>query len=153
MLEIKNILNAERAHDSPPVIRLKADVARLKKDVKAQNDKISALKRDIAFYVTHLDLAAEDIRVYTCGHDDLRNILNDQNATREKNAAIVATEFFRDWEDDADFLVKYNAARQCVLDHHRAHERMKQGRGDGSGYIKGELIGVDHRRGVVITYH
>jgi hypothetical protein len=152
MLEIRNNLNAERGHESPQAVRFRADVTQLRAEAKEYKDSIAALKRDVAFYIAHLDLAEDGVRVYTCRHHNLQNIVDDQNATREKDAGIIANELFSRWETDAQFMKEYNSMRQHVLDHHRSHEYMKPGRGDASGYIKDEFVRVDHRRGVAMTY-
>jgi hypothetical protein len=150
MLGVRNTINAGRA---PEIDRLKSEVAKLRREAKDKKDQIFMLKRDIAFYITHLDLANKGSRVYTCWHDNISNIINDgQNITCQKNAGLVANDFFSDWAEDKDFLEEYNSARQHVLNHHRAHESMKPGRGDGSGWIRDELNQVDHRRRVNVTY-
>jgi hypothetical protein len=138
MLEIRNNLNAATSRE-PQIAKLKAEVANP--------------KRDIAYYITHLDLAAEDLRVYTCPHDGLRDISNDQSSTREKTAGILANDMYHDWKDDAPFMRAYNSERHHVLKHHRVHERDKpQGRGAWPSVLKKKLINVDIRRGASITY-
>jgi hypothetical protein len=140
-LEIRNNNNAAGSQ-----------IAKLKAEAKDLRGEIANLQRDIAYYITHLDLAAEGFRVYTCGDDGLRDIRNDQNDTREKTASMIANELYYDWKDDAKFMKEYNSARQYVLKHHRAHERDKAGRGVWAGVLKNELINVDIRRGASITY-
>lgn len=78
-------------------------------------------------------------RVFTCRHETLKNIPDDLNSTREKTAGVVANEFFRDYAYDSDFMREYNDARATILNHHRAHERIKQGRGEYADNLKGLL--------------
>ncbi|KAI4960265.1 hypothetical protein J4E86_001887 [Alternaria arbusti] len=150
ILAVRNTINAGRA---PEIDRLKTEVTKLSKEVKGKKDQVPRLKRDIAYYIAHLDLAYRDARVYTCGHNNLNNIVQDTNETRQWDEASVAEEFFRDWEEDAEFVVEYNSARQHILNHHRAHESMKRGRGDGSGWIRDEFLHVDSKRRVNVTYN
>lgn len=152
MLEVRNALNAERAHDSPQVGRLKGDITKLRTEKKDLHKHSKALKADIAYYITQLDLADANLRVFTCRHESTDNIPDGQNTTREKTAALIATEFFKDWDNDDDFIKEYNAMRQYCLEHHRAHERANQGRGDLSWKLRNTLLEVDARRGINITY-
>jgi alpha-N-acetylglucosamine transferase len=152
MLEIRNSLNADRGHESPQVVRLRADVTRLKAESKEQKDSIAALKRDVALYFANLDLAAANVRVYTCKHRDLRNIRHDQNETKQKKVCLVSDEFVGLWKTDMEFLEQYNSIRQGILGHHRAHECMHIGRGNSSQHVKNVFVKVDQRRGVFITY-
>lgn len=64
----------------------------------------------------------------------------------------VATELFADLRMDADFVREYNGARARFLEHHRAHERVGQGRGVKAATLKECLVEIDRRRGVGITY-
>ncbi|KAI4651923.1 hypothetical protein J4E93_002119 [Alternaria ventricosa] len=150
ILAVRNTINAGRA---PEIDRLKTEVTKLSKEVKGKKDQVPSLKRDIAYYIAHLDLAYRDARVYTCGHNNLNNIIQDTNETRQWDEASVAEEFFRDWEEDTEFVAEYNSARQHILSHHRAHESMKRGRGDGSGWIRDQFLEVDLRRRVKVTYN
>jgi hypothetical protein len=59
---------------------------------------------------------------------------------------------YHEWKDDAVFIKEYNAVRHRALLHHRAHERMKPGKGEWASALKNELVQVDIRRGASITY-
>jgi hypothetical protein len=126
---------------------------KLKGDIGNLNEKIRDLKRDLAFYITDLDLAHAGLRVFTCCHDTFNTIPDGKNSTREKGCGIIANDGFLDFANDPEFMKEYNDARAVVLNHHRAHERINQGRGDWSGHLKDELYRVDHKRGVLPTYY
>lgn len=153
ILDVRNTLNANRA---PEVDHLKSEVTRLRREVKnANNDaknEIAKLKRDIAFQICQLDLANDEVRVFTCKHDDLTQLYGVANSTREKNAGLVADEMFKEWMGDSRFLAEYAAARQQIISHHAAHERTKPGRGGDSGYIYDQLVHLDGSRGVNFSY-
>lgn len=56
------------------------------------------------------------------------------------------------WSDDKEFLKQYMEWRQHILRHHRAHERMNDGRGVASWKLKKDFTDLDEKRGVEITY-
>ncbi|KAF1842962.1 uncharacterized protein K460DRAFT_340560 [Cucurbitaria berberidis CBS 394.84] len=153
MLEVRNALNAERGHDSPQLARLKGDITKLKKDKEDLGRSIHVLKGNIAYYITHLDLADANFRVFACRHEGgLDAVPDKQNTTRQKTALQIATEFFKEYADDGHFISEYHDVRQYLLEHHRAHERVGQGRGSSSGRLKDKMIEVDVERGANITY-
>ncbi|CAO2653255.1 Nn.00g026660.m01.CDS01 [Neocucurbitaria sp. VM-36] len=150
ILEVRNDLNAARAHDSRKVDRLKDDITKLRNGKQELEKSINSLKLDIAFYITQMDLVG--CRVFTCKHNDLSSVPDGQNSTRENAVWHIASEFFRDWENDNEFIEEYNGVRGYFLDHHRAHERVNQGRGDFSGQLHHRFLDLDGRRGVRVTY-
>ncbi|KAH4250592.1 hypothetical protein HBH69_227410 [Parastagonospora nodorum] len=115
-------------------------------------EEIRNLKKDIANNITDLDLADADWRVFTCRHDTFNAIPDGRNSTREKTMRVIATEIFLDHANDAEFMREYNDSRAVILNHHRAHERVNQGRGDWASNLKDELYQVDQRRGLVPSY-
>jgi hypothetical protein len=126
--------------------------AKLKAEIKDLSKKIRSLKWDIGFYITDLDLAAADMRVFTCRHRKFSDIPDAAHSTREKHAGVVAFDFFNEYQYDNEFLAEYNQARSLTLKHHRAHEAVSQGRADWSSNLKTELERIDVGRGVNITY-
>jgi hypothetical protein len=129
-----------------------AENTKLKADITDLNKKIRSLRWDIGFYITDLDLAAADMRVFTCRHRKFSDIPDAAHSTREKNAWVVACDFFNEYQYDNEFLAEYNQARSFTLKHHRAHEAVSQGRADWSSNLKAELERIDVGRGVNITY-
>jgi hypothetical protein len=125
---------------------------RLKNEIKVLHKKVSDLKWSIGYYITDLDLAQARFRVFTCRHGDFSNIPDGQKSTREKTAGLVASEFFKDWENDTEFINEYKDARLAILQHHRAHEKADQGRAHWANNLKVELERVDQMRGVKMIY-
>lgn len=150
--EVRNALNAERGRESAQVGRLRGDIANLRTEKKDLENQRRTWKLNLAKYITELDLADANLRVFTCSHNALSSIPDDKNATREKSASLIATDIFKDWVIDAESMEEYNYERQYFLSHHRAHEAVNQGRGDPSWKLKNELVRIDSRRGVDITY-
>jgi hypothetical protein len=125
--------------------KLKADIMHLK-------SKIRNLHWSIALCIADLDIVNADYRVFTCTHARLNGIPDGNNTTREKPVWMVADETFNSNASDANFMVEYNNAKAFVLDHHRAHERVNQGRGEFASTLKNEFLGVDDKRGAHVTY-
>jgi hypothetical protein len=99
-----------------------------------------------------MDLAAADMRVFTCRHRSFRDIPDGAHSTCEKHARVIASDFFHEYQYDDEFIQEYNKARAFTLDHHRAHEAINQGRADWASNLKAELERLDTGRGVSITY-
>jgi hypothetical protein len=91
--------------------------------------------------------------VFTCRHGTFSDIPDGEHATREKTAGLVANDFFKDWQHDADFIKEYNDTRCTVLKHHRAHKAIGQERADWASNLRNELLRIDTVRGVTATYH
>ncbi len=112
------------------------------------------LKADISEFIAALDiLLHSDMRVFTCRHKQLGAIPDGQNSSTERTEHFVTKGLLQKWETDAEFMSEYNIARQCMLDHHRAHERVNQGRGGWSEDLKDEFLALDYKRGLDATYH
>jgi hypothetical protein len=124
----------------------------LKNEVKALHEKISDLKWQIGFYITDLDLAQANFRVFTCRHEHFHDIPDGRKSTREKTAGLIANEFFKNCQNDAGFIKEYSDARLAVLNHHRAHEKADQGRANWASELKWELDGIDQMRGLITPY-
>ena len=125
----------------------------LKTQTQALEQNVSNLKFNIGIYITLLDLAESGFRVFTCRHKKFADIPDANHCTREQTAGLVGHEVFRDWKNDEEFMAEYNAARVFVLEHHRAHERVGQGRANAAWELKREMARVDEVRRVVVTYH
>lgn len=151
ILEVRNALNADRAHSSRLDKSLKGSISALKKEGKELSSQNSQLKRHIAWYIAQLDLADNQCRVFTCGHDSLDNLLDGQKATRQKTAGLLATEIFDDWSQDADFITEYHNMRQYLIDHHGAHERTGLGRGERAVRLENIFNVIDARRRIAST--
>jgi hypothetical protein len=129
-----------------------SQVTRLQAELKTQNYTINDLKYDIAFYITQLDLAQAGFRVFDCRHENLGDIPDRFNTTRQKTAGFVADQFFKDWMSDATFSKSYDDARASVINHHQAHEKVQQGKGVASWRIRKEFEALDQKRGVATKY-
>ncbi|KAF2249122.1 hypothetical protein BU26DRAFT_564795 [Trematosphaeria pertusa] len=153
LLAERNARNAERAQDGTLAGRLRGEIGKLKQENTSLAYQINTLKKGIGYYITELDLADAGLRVFNCRHERISAIPDGENTTREKTAGFVANEFFRDWERDGEFLNEYMNARLTILKHHRAHERVNQGKGASSSRLLDQLRRVDYRRDVHVTYH
>ncbi|KAJ4360735.1 uncharacterized protein N0V89_001302 [Didymosphaeria variabile] len=145
--ELKDALNANQTQ-SKAITALEPHVA-----ARCDKQKMWELKRDIAFYITHLDLANNRCRVFSCAHVSLFSLPKRNKSTLQRDARVIAGEFFRDWANDKQFMDQYHFQRQYVIDHHRAHERSASGRGAHSGTIKNILTQVDGGRNVSLEYN
>jgi chromosome segregation ATPase len=144
--------NISTRHRQPQSGALQSEIDRL----KGEKETFQELMRDTAKYianlVTELDLAKQGTRVFNCQHEDLRHIADDQNSTRSRTAATIAFDMYKEWSEKEDFMKAYNASRQELLRHHRAHERANNGRGVASWFLKKMFTGLDEKRGVHIAY-
>lgn len=94
------------------------------------------LKKDIARYITHLDLAYEEFRVYTCSHKDPERLPDGNKSTREHDASSLAWEMFGAWQHDSVFRDEYCRFRAKLYAHHYWHEKYDPGRGNHAWEIK-----------------
>jgi hypothetical protein len=115
-------------------------------------DKFNDIRRCIAWHINDLDLSKGNIRVFTCSHENLRDVPDGQNSTCEMTVRRIADDLYQEWRDDNKFIKEYNNARRTLLAHHRAHEKAEQGRGVASWFMKKEFILVDEKRGAPIKY-
>ncbi|KAF1919242.1 hypothetical protein BDU57DRAFT_568584 [Ampelomyces quisqualis] len=156
-------LNAQvtNLHNAPKddVAKLKAQVLSLTSENKPNRTRISVLQKkinmlnyDIGFFITHLDLANADCRIFTCRHDNYKNIPKGQASAHKHDAGTIATEYFNDWKKDPEFIKEYKDARVGLVDHHRQHERAGEGRAEAASSIKSTLENIDRSRGVKISY-
>lgn len=111
---------------SKEVASLKDRVSQLKGDKKA----FWKLRQDMTRYVTHLDLAFGEFRVYTCSHNRLKSLPDGNNSTCEHDADSLAWEMFGDWRHDTVFMDEYSRFRAEIVSHHYLHEQKDWGRGD-----------------------
>jgi hypothetical protein len=143
---------ATRHRHQPHAGALQGQIDELGEEEQVLREKTSGRVAYMANIVTKLDLAKQGIRIYTCEHESYRDVANEQTATRDHTAETVASELFREWCEDEDFLREYNAARGDLLRHHRAHECMNSGRGVAQWFLKKTFVALDEKRGVNITY-
>jgi hypothetical protein len=106
------------------------------------------MRKGLASTIADLDLASTDIRVFTCVHHALGNIPDGQNSTREKTDWLIADELFARFRHDEAFMKEYFNERDHVLAHHRAHERVYQGRGSWASDIEIDFRDANWRRGL-----
>ncbi|KAH7135177.1 hypothetical protein B0J11DRAFT_596165 [Dendryphion nanum] len=147
MIAEKNKKNSERAINQEELIRLKAEIQTLK-------HSLCSIKKAIAGAVTDLDLMAwdEEIRVYVCQHQSLSNLFDCKNDTRVKCETDVAEFLFRRLACDQVFIEAYQNVRKNLVNHHKAHETQKPGRGDHTSIVIECLFDTDQCRGLNITY-
>jgi hypothetical protein len=127
--------------------------AELKDTTEALKYKIDTLRSNMAYQVAQLDIASEGWRLFNCAHENFRDIPDGANSTREvSNTKQICQELLEDWVSDEKFIKKYNNERRTILQHHRAHERVNQGRGVASFRIKSEFVKLDEKRGIPIKY-
>jgi hypothetical protein len=142
----------QAAGPPPPSTRTENEVMKLKEERKAHQDTLHDYRCDTAEMITHLDLMKKGMRIYNCGHNDMRDLFDDQKSTMVYDAATIARDLFMDWCDDEQFVKVYTAYRRELLKHHRAHERVHEGRGVASWMLKKEFVALDEKRGVPINY-
>lgn len=104
-------------------------------DKKYLKRKLKDLKIDLAWFFANIDMAEAGFRIFACKHDDLSKIPDKENTTRLCSISYAARRFFKYWRDDQYFADEYEDARCCVIQHHEAHERVKQGKGTKSDLI------------------
>ena len=131
---------------------LRGESDKLREEKQALREEISGRIAYMANMVTKLDLAKQGIRVYTCDHESYRDVSNKQTATCGHTADRVASDLFMQFCEDEDFLREYNEVRGDLLRHHRAHERMNNGRGVMSWFLHKTFVALDEKRGVNVTY-
>ncbi|KAH7070658.1 hypothetical protein BKA63DRAFT_420428 [Paraphoma chrysanthemicola] len=133
--------------------RLMAENARLKDDCQFYTSKINALRSNMAYNITQFDLAWDGWRLFNCQHAKLQDIPDVNHSTRERPLwTDVIMGLLEDWMGDDKFIKEYNNERRYVLQHHRAHERVPQGKAVASFRIKNEFVKADQKRGIPIKY-
>jgi hypothetical protein len=125
---------------------------KLKETIDTLNHRLNGLRLNMARHITELDLAKGGIRVFNCDHYHFRDVPDGRNSTRELCFNTIADELFQDWMNDTKFIKEYNNARRMLLAHHRAHEKVAEGRGVASWRMKKEFTTIDEKRGVQIKY-
>jgi hypothetical protein len=141
------------------VTELKAKVTSLTNESKSHRTGISTLQKkvnklnyDIGFFITHLDLAEANFRVFNCRHTNYKKIPTGEASTRKHTAGSIATEYYNDWNKDPAFIREYKDARSGLVGHHRKHEQAGEGWAISAQTIKAELEKVDKIRGVKVKY-
>ncbi|USP78314.1 uncharacterized protein yc1106_05588 [Curvularia clavata] len=146
ILEDCNMIKAARASDNQ---RLEQVKSRLRQRNLALSLELHRHLRDVADFVTHLDLAAEEVRVYTCYHNNLKEITpKSDKSTRIKPMGMIANEMYKNWADDERFKEEYQQARKAICNHHGAHEKAGHVNGDYVSHLKAVLGDLDWRRGI-----
>jgi chromosome segregation ATPase len=136
LLEERNARDSERNNEHSTVDRLKGENRKLEEEGENLRDSNRTLKENIAFYVTQLDLADAGHRVFNCFHDKSGHMPDGLHTARAKFAGLIATEFHNEYAADEEYVQLYDEQRQDILDHHRAHERIGQRKGDNSNLIR-----------------
>ena len=149
MFEARNTHNATCAANTN---RLKKSNDKAKKQNEELAKKLTSVLYYMGCYVTDLDLVSEEVRIYKCEHDDISNIPYKVQHTQQKEVWMVSNDIYRQLKDEEGFLNAYMYARQNILDHHRAHEKIGHWKGDSSKQIKWLLKNVDQKRSAVTTY-
>jgi hypothetical protein len=136
----------EAAEFSKIISNLRSEIQNLSSQVSNMESLVSAanlkegkerdLKSSTAWTITSLDLADSKMRIFSCTHIALNKLPDSNHATSLKTMGDIATELFNAYHGDEGFLKDYECARQYAIDHHRAHERIGQGRGKSSSVLK-----------------
>lgn len=143
----------EQATNSAQVQDLQAQIQQLQTSNQTLNSRLAPLQNNIAWWITHLDLANTGYRVFNCTHAAYNQIPDGQISTTVMQVGGVATAMFLEWCNDGEFLKLYNGYRQQYLTHHRAHERVSEGaKAVASFRLKKDFTDLDMKRGVVVTY-
>lgn len=138
---------------TPPKSTVSRVILRVLQSQKQELEKsIKTAKANVAYYITYLDMVDDGHRVFTCSHDDLGNVPDGRNTTQQVFPSTVATMLFKSWQHDEDFMKTYSYTTWYQLEHHRAHEKVNQGRGDFSADIYQTFLAIDLKRKVSIAY-
>jgi chromosome segregation ATPase len=90
-----------------------------------------AVNRDlyakVARYISQLDVMGRGFRTFNCSHSSLDDIPDSSPSTQLIVPSRLALTMFSDWKGDEVFMKEYAIARQTSVDHHKAHERAKEG--------------------------
>ncbi|KAH7082357.1 hypothetical protein FB567DRAFT_447955 [Paraphoma chrysanthemicola] len=153
MLDQRNRTAPAQFASSAQDAHLTTENARLEDEIQLHQSKINALRSKMAYNITQLDLAWDGWRLFNCQHAKLQDIPDMNHSTRERTQeADIIMGLLEDWMDDDKFIKEYSNERRYILQHHRAHERVPQGRAVMSFRIKKEFVKADEKRGIPIRY-
>lgn len=136
----------------PASENLRSDNRTLKEENERLSELVTNFQWNVVLTVNCLDGASTGFRIYTCDHDGLRAIPDDNRSTRLYTAENIAAEIFKCYHDDEDFIRLYTQERQDLINHHSAHERSGPGRGVAPWRLRKELQKIDDTRGVNVVY-
>ncbi|KAF1958315.1 hypothetical protein CC80DRAFT_546556 [Byssothecium circinans] len=122
---------------------------------QAQSGQASDLFRNVAYKLNQFDLADEAFRVFDCKHPGGYGTIQvgGLNSTQKKATWKIMDELFFLLQGNVSFMKAYESNRQSIIRHHKAHERISQGRGDHSGKVRARFATDDERRGINIAYN
>ncbi|KAJ4361974.1 hypothetical protein N0V83_010915 [Neocucurbitaria cava] len=146
-----NFYRAKCENKEHDIDRLKSNIANMRKEKQERESSIKITKANVAYYITCLDMADAGYRHFTCAHDNLGNVPDGRNTTQQAKAFTVATMLFKEWQHDKYFIEQYIQTRVYQVEHHRAHEKVNQGRGDFSENIYNTFLAVDKTRNATIS--
>lgn len=116
-------------------------------------ESLDNYRAEVAECVTKLDMCYGDWRIFTCDHNTIHDIPDGVCITHGVYTDRLAKDLCVKFSEDPAFVRVYNAYRKSVLKHHRAHERVDQGRrAMRSWRLKTEFLEVDGERGIVPNY-
>jgi hypothetical protein len=132
---------------------LQSENNKLKSDIVALNSRLHSIRSNLAYNITMFDVAWDGWRLFNCNHASFRNIPDGQNSSyKSLSSSDIIIRLLEEWVNDSKFVKEYNDVRRTILQHHRAHEQVPQGKGVASYSIKNEFVKADQRRGIPIRY-
>ncbi|CAN9234362.1 hypothetical protein CUC08_Gglean010849 [Alternaria sp. MG1] len=121
-------------------------------EIEILKDKLNELRWNALDNVIDLDMANRAFRAFDCDHINTRNLPDGRNSSRLPNAGWVASSIFKDWKEDEQFVKVYSKRRQNVINHHKAHGRIQEGKGAKFWLLRDEFNYVDEKRGLDVVY-
>jgi hypothetical protein len=121
-------------------------------EIDILKDKLNELRWNALDNVIDLDMANRAFRTFDCDHINTRNLPDGRNSSRLPNAGWVASSIFKDWKEDEQFVKVYSKRRQNVINHHKAHGRIQEGKGAKFWLLRDEFNYVDEKRGLDVVY-
>jgi hypothetical protein len=148
-VEENNVRTSNEIASATQLTAFSDENTKLKSDITLLTDQLTTMNWRMACTIMQLDLASANLRVFTCTHKSFEDIPDGPSSTREKRDWLIADEAFTACKGDEGFLKEYFDARDEQVNHHRAHEKIRQGRGSLVRDIRKELRDADRRREVV----
>lgn len=121
-------------------------------EIETLKDKLNELRWNALDNVIDLDMANRAFRAFDCDHINTRNLPDGRNSSRLSYAGWVASSIFKDWKEDEQFVKVYSKRRQNVINHHKAHGRIQEGKGAKFWLLRDEFNYVDEKRGLDVVY-
>jgi predicted RNase H-like nuclease (RuvC/YqgF family) len=152
-LDARNVGAHPSSYSNKQGTPLQSENNKLKSDIVALNSRLDTIRSNMAYNITMFDVAWDGWRLFNCNHANFRDIPDGQNSSYESlSSSDIIIRLLEEWVNDGKFVKEYNDVRRTILQHHRAHERVPQGKGVASYRIKNEFVKADQRRGIPIRY-